>query len=327
MGAHLSKNAFPVHAKTVLVTGGSRGLGLEVSRQLAAKGANIVIVARDTGRLKRSIEYIRAGAASPTTQRFHQISADLTQDEAASTVIAEVTAWNSGPPDIVWCCAGSSHPTIFLDTEPVQFRSQMDSNYFSTLYIAHAALRAWLKPENLGMKEDSTSAAPSRQLVFTSSFLALYPIAGYSPYSPSKAALRSLFDTLSQETKLYTACSVGVHLVLPASILGEALDSENRIKSDLTKMLEESDEGLPSAVVAAKAIKGLESGHELVTTDLMTRFVMCGTLGASVRGGFLKGLLDWFLGCLALLVLVFVRQDMDSKVRKWAKRFGDSGFR
>lgn len=311
-----------------------------MSRQLAQKGANVVIVARDAERLKKAIGSIREVAASPNEQHFHSISADLTKDEAASMVMAEVATWNSGdPPDVVWCCAGSSHPTLFAETDLPTFRSQMDSNYFSSLSIAHAALRAWTRPGpggDLGAKETRYAngatppllppllppSPPPKHLVFTSSFLALYPIAGYSPYSPSKAALRALFETLSQETHLYSSPSVRVHLVCPATILGEALEEENRVKPDLTKMLEGSDEGQTSAVIAAKAIRGLESGQELVTTDFMTRFVLSGYLGASVRGGFWRGLLDWFLGCWALLVLVFVRRDMDAKVRKWRRRFG-----
>lgn len=291
----------------------------------------MVIVARDADRLHKALASVCAAAASPREQRFHAISADLTKDEAAGVVMAQVATWNAGdPPDVVWCCAGSSHPTLFAETELPTFRSQMDSNYFSSLSVAHAALRAWTRggAASLGGKEETNYAAPParqvtpKHLVFTSSFLALYPIAGYSPYSPSKAALRALFETLSQETHLYSSPSVRVHLVCPATILGEALEEENRVKSDLTKMLEGSDEGQTSAVIAAKAIRGLESGQELVTTDFMTRFVLSGYLGASVRGGFWRGLLDWFLGCWALLVLVLVRRDMDAKVRKWGRRFG-----
>lgn len=59
----------------------------------------------------------------------------------------------------------------------------------------------------------------------------------------------------------------------------------------------------------------------------MTRLVMCSTLGASVRGGFWKGLVDWILGSLMLLVMVFVRMDMDRKVRVWGTHHGNSGMK
>lgn len=307
-------------------------MGLEAGRQLAGKGANVILVARDEKKLAEGVEYISAGAISKD-QRFHHISADLSNAEEAVRVIAEATEWNFGsPPDTVWCCAGASHPTLFVDTEVSKFQSLMDSNYFSSVYMAHAALRAWVRPE----KEACTDELPPsernnpRHLIFTASFLALYPIAGYAPYNPSKAALRTLSDQLSQEMNLYAAANphirpVKVHIIFPATIFTDSYEAENKIKSDLTKMLEEADGGQTPEQVAQGSIRGLENGHELITTDLMTRLVMCSTLGASIRGGFWKGLIDWILGSLMLLVMVFVRMDMDRKVRVWGKRHGDSG--
>lgn len=83
--------------------------------------------------------------------------------------------------------------------------------------------------------------------------------------------------------------------------------------------------------VAQASIRGLESGHELITTtsstDLMTRVVMCSTLGTSIRGRLWKGLGDWLLGSVMLLVMVFARKDMDRIVRNWGKRHEDSGLK
>ena len=46
-------------AKTVLITGGSKGLGLNAGRQLAEKGANVVIVARNEEKLREGIAFIK----------------------------------------------------------------------------------------------------------------------------------------------------------------------------------------------------------------------------------------------------------------------------
>lgn len=210
----------------------------------------------------------------------------------------------------------------------------MDANYFSSAYMAHAALRSWLKTGQ-GPKDEVFAKAGkplARHIIFTSSFLALYPIAGYAPYSPSKAALRSLSDSLSQELNLYATAnpylpSIKIHTLFPATIFTEAFEAENRIKSDMTKMLEETDDGQTPEVVARKSIQGLESGHELITSDFLTRFVLSTMMGASKRGGFLTAFVDWILGCLGLLILVFVRRDMDRKVRNWGKLHGDSGVK
>lgn len=50
-------------------------------------------------------------------------------------------------------------------------------------------------------------------------------------------------------------------------------------------------------------------------------------LGASITGGFWKGLIDWLLGMLMLLVMVIIRLVMDRKVRNWRRRNGDSGMK
>jgi 3-dehydrosphinganine reductase len=259
-------------------------------------------------------------------------------------VVDEVVAWNyDNPPDVVWCCAGSSHPGLFVDTPASVFPEQMNSNYFTSLYMAHAVLAHWAKtPEdrkkmslrelseknsllnksNLGWTWTWTKTEePARHLIFTASFLAFYSFTGYSPYSPAKAALRALSDSLSQEMNFYAAACpdeprVRLHTVFPATILTESYDEENLIKPTVTKALEEGDAGQTAEVVAAKSIKALEEGQELITTDILTSLVKRSMLGGSVRGGFVAAIIDWLLAGLMAIVMVFVRCDMDRKTRK-----------
>jgi 3-dehydrosphinganine reductase len=240
----------------------------------------------------------------------------------------------------MWCCAGSSHPTLFIDTPISEFATQMNNNYFSSMYMAHAIVKRWVQPSakkpgspSTGSSEKSSGAAPlPRHLIFTASFMSFYSFAGYASYSPAKAALRSLSDTLSSEMNLYSAAHpreprVRLHTIFPAGILSEGYEAENRVKSDLTKHLEEGDKPETPEVIAARSIKGLESGLELITTDFQTGLVRCSMLGGSVRGGFMRGLGDWFLASIVAIVMVFVRGDHDKKVRNWGIKYGTSGSR
>jgi 3-dehydrosphinganine reductase len=200
----------------------------------------------------------------------------------------------------------------------------MDSNYFTSAYMAHATLAAWLKPASKAAAERTDEP---RHLIFTASFLSFFTITGYAPYSPTKAALRSLSDTLSQEVNLYASSHtpVRLHTIFPATIFTESYEAENKIKADITKKLEEGDEGQTADEVAKRSIAGLEKGEELITTTFITRLVMTSVLGGSIRNGW--AVLDTVLSWLMSWVMVFVRWDMDRKVRKWGSEFGQSGMK
>lgn len=187
----------------------------------------------------------------------------------------------------------------------------------SSVYIAHAALRAWLAPP----KSTTNSALPSsepRHIIFTSSVLAFYPLVGYTPYNPSKAALRTLSDTLSQELQLYSSqhTAIKTHCIFPSTIYTDALEAEKETKPAVTLKLEESDKGQMPDEVAIASVRGLERGEEMITTNGILGYLMkVGMLGSSIRNGW--GVLDTITAWLAGVVFIFVRWDMDRTVRKW----------
>lgn len=219
----------------------------------------------------------------------------------------------------------------------------MQNNYFTSLYMSHAILKCWLQGADKKLAPTSTTSGhhsgsqPTspplpRHLIFTASFVAFYSFTGYSAYSPTKAALRSLSDSLSQEMNMYSAANpneprVRLHTLFPAGILTESFEAENKIKCDITKLLEEADQPETAEVIASRCLKGLETGQELITTDFLTGLVKRSMLGGSIRGGFARGFVDWLLASLLVIVMVFVRGDMDRKVRNWGRQFGVTGMK
>lgn len=191
----------------------------------------------------------------------------------------------------------------------------MNTNYFSAAAIAHAALQSWLLTNSSPSQANpKTKLAPANHIIFTSSVLAFYPIAGYGPYSPCKAAIRALSDTLSQELKLYPWLEIKLHTLFPATILSPALALENSRKHAITKVLEEGDGGQTPDEAAESCIRGLERGEELVTTGWLGWAMKAGMLGASPRG-----VLDMVGAAVVAFVMPFVRNDMDGTVVKWGK--------
>ena len=202
-------------------------------------------------------------------------------------------------------------------------RAQMDTNYFTSAYMAHAALRAWLKPSNPPKSQPPRAIQPN-QLIFTSTVLAFLPLLGYSPYTPPKCALRALSDTLSQELLLYSKSHpVSIHTIYPGTIHTPALQVENLTKPDITKKLEEDDKGQTPDEVAIQAVEGLERGDESISTSWLVWALKCGSLGWSRKSGW--GVVDWIMGSVLGIVAGVVRWDMEGKIVKWGQVNGHSG--
>lgn len=187
----------------------------------------------------------------------------------------------------------------------------MDLNYFSCADMAHAILSQWLSP-------NSSTAGNPRHLIFTSSSLAFFSIVGYGPYSPAKAALRSLSDTLVQELKLYTS-TVKVHTVFPGSILTAGFENENKSKPEITKILESDDPRQMPGQVAEKSVKGLEDGEYLITTTWMAAAMRACSWGGSRRNNWL---LDSLFMWAANIAWPLIQRDLDGKIIKFGKENG-----
>jgi 3-dehydrosphinganine reductase len=191
----------------------------------------------------------------------------------------------------------------------------MDLNYWSQADMAHAIFNVWLSPASISAATGSNS---TRHLIFTSTSLAFYSIAGYGPYSPPKTALRSLSDTLSQEVKLYTP-TVKIHTVFPGSIRTSSFERENVIKPAITKILEADDPIQEPEVVASKAIKGLEKGEYLIVANFLAAAMRGCAWGGSRRNNWV---LDTLMTWVTSIAWMFIRPDLDGKVVKYGKEHG-----
>ena len=117
--------------KNVIVTGGSRGLGLGLVEALVAHGAKVTVVARDSDALKS----VRARLGVAT------ISADVTDETAAHRILAEVR------PDILALNAGAKPRMGRLDQLSwADFTATWEIDVKAGLYWLQAALNLPLKP-------------------------------------------------------------------------------------------------------------------------------------------------------------------------------------
>lgn len=95
--------------RTVLVTGGSRGLGLVLARQLAAEGARVAICGRDPEALERARAALEAIGAE-----VYALPVDVADRDAVATLIAKVTG-RFGPIDVLVNNAGVTRRAYIMD--------------------------------------------------------------------------------------------------------------------------------------------------------------------------------------------------------------------
>lgn len=118
-------------AQVVLVTGGSKGIGLACATQFAAEGARVVICSRGQAHIDQAL------AALPGTIGF---AADLSDDAAAAALVQRV-ARDVGPIDVLVNSAGAAKRSPPDDLTPAFWRAAMDAKFFATINVLDPVIK------------------------------------------------------------------------------------------------------------------------------------------------------------------------------------------
>ena len=122
---------------TALVTGATSGIGLSFAHQLAERGHDVVLVARDRARLENVSDEIRAKYDVST----EILVADLS-DRADTGKVAERLADQARPVDLLVNNAGYALKKRFLDNDITEEEAVFDVLGRAVLVLSHAAARA-----------------------------------------------------------------------------------------------------------------------------------------------------------------------------------------
>lgn len=112
-------------AKNVLITGGSKGIGLACAVGFVAEAARVAICSRSAANLDA------AQARLPSVMGF---AADLTDPDAAAAMVDAIEA-QLGPIDILVNSAGAARRTPPDELTPSHWRAAMDAKYFSYINV------------------------------------------------------------------------------------------------------------------------------------------------------------------------------------------------
>jgi 3-oxoacyl-[acyl-carrier protein] reductase len=155
--------------RSVLVTGGNRGIGLAIARAFSAAGDKVAITYR---------------SGEPPEGLFG-VRCDVTDQTAVEAAFDSVES-QQGPVEVLVANAGITRDTLLLRMAEDDFTAVLDTNLTGSYRVAKRAARSMLR-------------ARRGRLIFISSVVGLLGSAGQANYAASKAGLVGLARSLARE--------------------------------------------------------------------------------------------------------------------------------
>ncbi|MDO0924264.1 SDR family NAD(P)-dependent oxidoreductase [Streptomyces sp. TG1A-8] len=165
-----------------LVTGASSGIGLELAKQLAERGHDLVINAEDEAGLQRAAQQIRTAGAT-----VQAVRADLRLADEVEALHRAVTAAGR-PLAVAVLNAGVGRGGAFTDTDLADELDIIDLNVRSTVHLAKHVVR-------------DMAARDEGRILVTSSIASTMPGSFQAVYNASKSFLQSFTQALQNELK------------------------------------------------------------------------------------------------------------------------------
>lgn len=179
-------------SRTVLVTGGNRGIGYAIAEEFVAQGHRVAVTARSG-----------EGPAGTLTVR-----ADVTDAESIDRAFTEIEA-ELGPVEVVVANAGITRDTLLMRMSEDEFTSVVDTNLTGAFRVVKRASKGMLK-------------ARFGRIVLISSVVGLFGGAGQVNYSSSKAGLVGMARSITRELG---ARGITANVVAPGFIETDMTDA------------------------------------------------------------------------------------------------------
>ncbi|MFI2038526.1 3-oxoacyl-ACP reductase FabG [Streptomyces bottropensis] len=157
--------------RSVLVTGGNRGLGLAMARRFAAAGDRVAVTYR--------------GTEPPAAEGFLAVRCDVTDSAQVDQAFKE-TETAHGPVSVLVANAGTTQDRLLVRMTEADFTSVLDTNLTGAFRVARRAVRGMLR-------------AGHGRIVLVSSTAALRGAPGQTNYAAAKAGLVGFARALTQE--------------------------------------------------------------------------------------------------------------------------------
>lgn len=234
---------FSLSGRVALVTGGRKGLGLQIGRILADAGAHVFLSGR-------RLEDVQAAASSLTAEGLSvdALALDLTKPANSNAAIDELAA-HAGRLDILVNNIGVRLRRPMGDTSPAQLSEMLDANLVAPYALAKAA--APLLTES-----------PAGRIINISSAAALRGPPGDIAYSTSKGGLSALTRALATE---FGRSGVTVNDIVPGTFATETNASlveagKADPKTDISRFSSLGRWGRPVEIAGAALLLASDAG-------------------------------------------------------------------
>ncbi|MEN3791357.1 3-oxoacyl-ACP reductase FabG [Fulvimarina sp. MAC3] len=188
--------------RSVIVTGGSKGIGRGIAKVFAAKGAKVMIAGRSEQAARAAVAEIRESGGTAEYNLCDVSDWDAVQGLVAATVEA------FGGLDVMCANAGAFPQTKMVDMDPSEWDQVMATNLKSSFLCVKASIPVFEK-------------AGKGRVVLTSSITG--PVTGYpgwAHYGASKSGQLGFLKTAAMELARY---GVTINAVMPGNIYTEGL--------------------------------------------------------------------------------------------------------
>ncbi|MFF5173861.1 3-oxoacyl-ACP reductase FabG [Micromonospora sp. NPDC000089] len=173
-------------ARTVLVTGGNRGIGLAIARAFAKQGDRVAVTSRSGGAPGAGAAEPGSGAGAAGDQNgLFTVRCDVTDAASVDAAFAAVEA-ELGPVEVLVANAGITDDTLLMRMSEEQFTGVLDTNLTGAFRCAKRASAKMLR-------------AKWGRMIFVSSVVGLYGGAGQVNYAASKAGLVGVARSITRE--------------------------------------------------------------------------------------------------------------------------------
>ena len=219
--------------KTVLVTGGSRGIGKAVALKLAEQGADVAIVATSkSAAAEETLEQLKALGVKACLYAC-DISDEAQVKETVDNVLADF-----GHIDILVNNAGITKDKLLMAMSAEDIDRVIDVNLKGTIYMTKACIRPFMKQRK-------------GSIINISSVVGLMGNAGQANYAASKAGIIGLTKTVAKE---YAARGIRCNAIAPGYISTDMTDALSEADSKKIKdMIPTGRLGTPEDIAGVAA--------------------------------------------------------------------------